>query len=115
MINNKLKLLYSINIFIIDVFLYSCDNTTTITDNNTLSFEVDGIKFNMKYVESGSFIMGEAEENIKKPDTNYTHNYVFININEFDTPKHEVLLTKDYWIGETEVTQGLYKVVMEGN
>lgn len=111
------KLLYCITIFISVIFLYSCDNTDPITDNNTLSFEFDGIKFNMKYVEHGSFVMGEAAEDVVNLDTcyRYTLNDVLVGIDPFDTPEHEVVLTKDYWIGETEVTQALYKVIMEGN
>ena len=111
------KLLCYITILISVIFLYSCDNTDPITDNNTLSFELDGIKFNMKYVENGRFIMGEDKESIKNLDTfyRYTVNDVLVSIRPFDTPKHEVVLTKDYWIGETEVTQRLYKAVMDGN
>ena len=112
---NKKLFCYVVS-FIVVLFLYSCqENTDAITDNNTLSFEVDGIKFNMKYVENGSFIMGEDKKDITYEDTCYTYNGIFVDINLFDTPKHEVVLTKDYWIGETEVTQGLYKSVMEGN
>lgn len=114
---NKNKLCY-ITIFITLLFLYSCqDNPNVITDNNTLSFELDGIKFNMKYVENGRFIMGEDADSIKNLDTfcRHTVNDVLVSIRSFDTPKHEVVLTKDYYIGETEVTQSLYKAVMEGN
>ena len=105
-------------IFIALLFLYSCqDNPNVITDNNTLSFEIDGIKFNMKSVENGSFIMGEAVDKVINIDTCYTYNIneVLVNIKSLDTPEHEVVLTKDYWIGETEVTQRLYKAVMDGN
>ena len=111
---NKNLLCY-IFIFIALLFLYSCDNTNAITNNNTLSFEVDGIKFRLKYVEHGQFTMGESVEKINLTDTCYSYNDAVIGIKPLDTPEHEVVLTKDYWIGETEVTQGLYKAVMEDN
>lgn len=49
----------------------------------------------MKYVEHGSFMMG-AIENIFADDC---------------YPAHSVTLTKDYYIGETEVTQALWYAV----
>lgn len=62
-------------------------------------YEVNGIKFNMVYVEGGSFSMGslENDKNAEKDET-----------------KHKVVLT-NYYIGETEVTQALWSAVMPKN
>ena len=61
----------------------------------TKTFTVTGngqtVTFRMKLVEAGTFQMG-AEG--------------------MATPVHEVTLTKDYYMGETEVTQALWYVVM---
>ena len=51
------------------------------------TFEVNGVTFNMMCVEGGTFRMGKRKD------------------------EHQVTLS-DYYIGETEVTQGLWKAVM---
>lgn len=53
------------------------------------TFEVNGVKFIMRKVEKGSFYMQTMEEDASK----------------------KVILTKDFWMAETVVTQGLYKAV----
>ncbi len=62
------------------------------------TIEVNGVKFNMMCVEGGTFMMGAMEGDTRA------------NANE--KPAHEVTLTYDYYIGQTEVTQGLWKAVM---
>ena len=57
----------------------------------------NGVKFSMIKVEAGTFQMGSTSgESDEKP-------------------VHQVTLTKDYYIGETEVTQELWTAVMESN
>ena len=58
----------------------------------------DTLSINMMCVEGGTFMMGAMEGDAKA------------NANE--KPAHEVTLTYDYYIGQTEVTQGLWKAVM---
>lgn len=58
------------------------------------------VSFKMIYVEGGKFLMG-ADNN----DDNAGHT---------EGPVHEVTLS-DYWIGETQVTQALWKTVMNNN
>ncbi len=61
-----------------------------------LTCTVSGVSFNMIRVEKGTFRMGSTEY--------------------FDEqPVHSVTLTKDYYIGETEVTQELWQAVMGSN
>lgn len=76
---------------------------SVVTYNSTLvgidpdggrKFLVNGVSFKMMPVEAGTFQMG------KSADGNDV------------TPVHSVTITKDYYIGETEVTQALWKAVM---
>lgn len=64
-------------------------------------FNVNGVTFKMIYVEGGTFMMG-AMEGDQSAFTN-------------EKPAHEVKLTYDYYIGQTEVTQALWKAVMDNN
>jgi formylglycine-generating enzyme required for sulfatase activity len=66
--------------------------------HDILTFEVNGVKFNMVYVEGGTFIMGSDKNDA--PDNT--------------KPAHSVTLS-DYYIGQTEVTQELWEAVMESN
>ena len=66
--------------------------------HDILTFEVNGVKFNMVYVEGGTFIMGSNKNDA--PDNT--------------KPAHSVTLS-DYYIGQTEVTQELWEAVMESN
>ena len=86
------------------------DNSINIADVTTLidyllsnnwpfeSFTVNGVTFNMIYVEGGTFTMG-------------------VNGNNWDdesSPPHQVTLSS-FCIGQTEVTQELWKEVMGNN
>lgn len=61
--------------------------------DSILEFNVDGIKFNMIWVEGGTFKMGDT---LGEDD---------------EKPVHDVTLDS-YYIGEAEVTQALWEVVM---
>jgi len=61
----------------------------------TTTFNLDGISFKMILVEHGTFTMGS--------DNSGQSN---------EKPAHKVTLTKDYLIGETEVTEALWNKVM---
>lgn len=63
-----------------------------------VTFNVGGIVFNMVHVEGGTFYMGATNE--QGNDVTYT-----------EEPVHTVTLN-NYYIGETEVTQGLWQTVM---
>ena len=75
------------------------DNTNK-TDG-MLEFNVDGVSFNMILVEHGSFMMGATEEQEAPYDD--------------EKPVHKVILTRDYYIGETQVTQALWTAIMGNN
>lgn len=79
----------------------SLPNTSSYTGwsiFNDLAFMVNGVTFKMKLVEAGTFTMGATEEQTGA----YDH----------EKPTHLVTLTKDYYLGETEVTQALWYAVM---
>ena len=66
-----------------------------------LEFEVEDVSFKMILVEHGSFTMGATSEQEDPYDD--------------EKPAHKVTLTKDYYMGETQVTQALWKSVMGEN
>ncbi len=63
--------------------------------------DVKGVKFKMVKVEGGKFSMGATKEQGS-------------NVFDHEKPAHEVALS-DYYIGETLVTQELWKAVMVNN
>lgn len=82
---------------IYNVVLTKSGNSVTPTpslNDETLTFTAGGVTFNMKRVEHGTFQMGSTSgESDEKP-------------------VHSVTISKDYYIGETEVTQALWYAVM---
>ncbi len=69
--------------------------------NQRITFNVCGVKFNLVYVEGGNFTMGCTSEQDGE-------------CRDDEKPAHSVSLS-DYYIGETEVTQALWKAVMGSN
>lgn len=63
------------------------------------TFYINGVTFKMRYVQGGTFTMGALPG-----DT----------LADADEVRHSVRLN-DYWIGETEVTQELWELVMPKN
>ena len=76
------------------------DNTHTESTSNILSITVKGVTFNMIKVDGGTFAMGATSE-MTNPDDN-------------EKPTHQVTISS-YYIGETEVTQALWKAMMGNN
>lgn len=66
-----------------------------------LTFTVEGVAFNMVFVEGGEFMMGATKEQRDKAGQD-------------ELPVHPVTL-RNYYIGETEVTQELWVAVMGYN
>ena len=67
-----------------------------VPDNKTIT--VNGVSFKMMLVEAGTFTMGATSEQMGAEGD--------------ESPAHQVTLTKDYYMGETEVTQALWYAVM---
>lgn len=83
-------------------FVVSCgddDNSDGSPEKNVQDkvFTVNGVSFRMVYVKRGTFQMGS--------DNGY----------KYEKPVHQVTLSKDFYIGETEVTQELWSAVMGSN
>ena len=72
-----------------------------VNASQNLSFTVDGVSFTMVYVPSGTFTMGATSEQGLDWDGD-------------EKPTHNVMLS-GYHIGQTEVTQALWKAVMGTN
>ena len=73
---------------------------STETSNHLLPITVNGVTFNMIKVDGGTFTMGATSE-LGDPF-------------DWEKPTHQVTLSS-YYIGETEVTQALWKAVMGKN
>ena len=75
--------------------------TRTFETNNPNTFTVNGVSFEMVYVEGGSFDMGATSEQGS-------------DAYDWEKPVHSVTLS-DYYIGKCEVTQELWEAVMGSN
>ena len=62
--------------------------------------ELNGVKMTLKHITAGTFMMGSPISEIGR-DRNEV--------------QHRVTLTRDYWLGETEVTQEQYRAVTGKN
>ena len=76
-------------------------DTRTFETNNPNTFTVNGVSFEMVYVEGGTFDMGATTEQGSDANSN-------------EYPVHRVTLS-DYYIGRCEVTQELWEAVMGSN
>ena len=76
------------------------DDDEDTPSGEALSFTANGVKFIMLPVEGGSFTMGATAEMTDPSDD--------------EKPTHQVTLSS-YYMGETEVTQALWKAVMGSN
>ena len=74
---------------------------TQPTDGDVFTYYVNSVPFNMVYVEGGTFWMGATDEQAGDYD-------------DYETPVNRVHLSS-YFIGQTEVTQELWREVMGTN
>ena len=72
----------------------------TVVHAQDRHYTVNGVKFTMKYVMGGTFTMGAADNDAMA---------------EADEKPAHIVSVADYYIGETEVTQDLWKAVMGDN
>ena len=73
----------------------------SVLSGEVLEFEVGSCSFRMIPVEAGTFTMGATPEMTDPHDD--------------EMPTHQVMITNNYYIGQTEVTQALWKAVMGSN
>ena len=65
------------------------------------AFEVRGVRQRMRWIPPGRFLMGSRGTELGRLGD--------------EGPKHDVTLTRGYWLGETPVTQALWLAVMDEN
>lgn len=63
-------------------------------------FELDGHRTRLRSIPKGKFTMGSPQNEPERIP---------------DEPQHEVTLSSDYWLAESEATQTLWRLVMEDN
>lgn len=73
------------------------------TDGQKVSYNLNGVEFNMVYVDGGTFTMGN-DARAQGRGTQVSN----------QAGEHQVTLSP-YWIGETEVTRALWNEVMNGS
>ena len=78
-------------------------------DVNIKSFTANEVSFRMIAVKGGTFTMGSTQKQLDFKDE------IGDEYSNYDKPAHQVTLTYNYYIGETEVTQELWKAVMGTN
>lgn len=83
------------------IFVNGDDNEHGSAESET--FTVNGVSFNMVAVEGGTFMMGSEDDD---PDAG--------GIYSDEKPQHKVYVSS-FAIGETEVTQELWKTIMNSN
>lgn len=81
----------------IATYTYEEGQDDDLDNADTKQYNVGGVAFKMIKVQTGTFKMGST--------TGYSN----------EQPVHSVTISKDYYIGETEVTQELWTAVMGGN
>ena len=83
------------------MLLFGCKKDKDLNEKTNLSLTVNGVSFDMVYVEGGTFDMGATiEQGSDASDDEY--------------PVHSVTLN-GYYIGKYEVTQELWEAVMGSN
>ena len=83
------------------MLLFGCKKENVFNEKTNLSLTVNGVSFEMVYVEGGTFDMGATSEQGSDAESN-------------EYPVHSVTLS-GYYIGKCEVTQELWEAVMGSN
>lgn len=85
---------------------------TLMLKEKVLTFNVNGVSFDMVRIDSGSFVMGTTNEMEETEEELEECGY--ITQSEYEKPIHQVTLS-NYYIGRTVVTQSLWIAVMGTN
>ena len=101
--NKKTKVLFAALLLLAQTSLFAQDSIPAPT-----SYHVNGVTFKMVRVEKGSFWMGA--QHVDTADVNYDR----YSQND-ELPVHNVTIREDFYIGQTEVSQKLWKAVMGYN
>ena len=101
----KRKLFYCAAALLSACMLTSCSSDKTefeIQKDGKALLTSKGVDYEMILVEAGSFKIGATAE------------MTMVTPSE-EQPSHDVTITKDYYLGKTEVTQELWEAVMGSN
>lgn len=98
----------SLAMLISAVMFVSCGNKKVYSGDKNRTFNVDSVEFEMVYVEGGTFKMGQCDMS-RLDDVESIS-----DLSRLMSRGRKVTL-RDYYIGETEVTQALWQAVMGGN
>lgn len=101
--NKKIKVLFAALLLLAQTSLFAQDSIPAPT-----SYNVNGVTFKMVHVEKGSFWMGAQHKDTAE------FNYDRYSQDD-EMPVHHVSIAEDFYIGQTEVTQKLWKAVMGYN
>lgn len=104
----KKKGLFFVFIFLLSLIAWGQDGVVDVAPSAVRTFAVNGVEFRMVLVEKGAFWMGG--QNVDTASLNFDH---YARPDEY--PVHYMRIDNDFFIGETEVTQRLWKAVMHDN
>ncbi len=96
------------SLFLVLFFLLQVSASAQDTLPAPFSYWVNNVSFNMVRVEGGGFWMGAQHKDTAE------FNYDRLSLSD-ELPVHYVVMHDDYYIGQTEVTQKLWKAVMGYN
>ncbi len=84
------------------VVIAECQTTVTVTEGRQAGDRIveEAIDMALDYAPPGTFMMGSPEDEPGRDD---------------DETRHQVEITRGFWIGETEVTQGQWQQMMGNN
>lgn len=91
----------------IEQLIEECKNGSSVALGSDLTITVKGVSFIMKPVEGGTFWMGSQSEDPNGINYDFYSQFHFEHV-------HSVTL-RSFYMGETEVTQALWKAVMGSN
>ena len=75
-------------------------DATTLKTGDSLELTIEGIKYTFRWCPAGEFMMGSPKDEANRND---------------NETQHQVVLTRGFWMLETEVTQEMWESVMGKN
>lgn len=82
--------------------------TISLSQKSNIVIDLNGTKFVMKYVKGGTFQMGSSNEEVDRCSYYDTATH----ITTFYKDSMHIVTLKDFYICETEITQGVWRAVL---
>ena len=98
--NLKRSFFLLIAAFFASSILYGADESKEPQPGESRTVKIAGVDVAFRWIPAGEFTMGSPDEE---------------NGRENDEQAHRVVITRGYWLAETETTQGLWRAVMGEN